>query len=173
MFPFMKKSFSFTPPDVRYRAANTSVNFTLSTFDVPGGPVQLSLPKYAQPISSYAAEGYAAAVFNASDGFLNGSLFGYGYWPFTLRPEDSTRSSAEMAFLSPTAAKTSLKIYQSYMAHNLLFNGTRAMGVNVTANGMKPFTLSARREVIISSGFVHSPQLLMVSGIDPRKQLEK
>lgn len=169
----MKKSFSFTPPDVRYRAANASTNFTLSDFDIPGGPVQLSFPKYAQPISSYAAEGYAAAGFNASDGFLNGNLFGYGYWPFTLRSEDSTRSSTEVAFLSPTAAKTSLKIYQSCMARNILFNGTRATGVNVTTNGVKPFTLSARREVIISSGFINSPQLLMVSGIGPRDQLEQ
>jgi choline dehydrogenase len=174
MFPFMKKSFSFTPPNVEYRAANASPNYTLSTFDAPGGPVQLSYPKYAQPLTSYGAEGYAAAGFNASDGFLNGNLLGYGYWPFTLREKDSTRSSTEVAFLSRTAAKTSLKIYQSCMARNLLFDSTkRATGVNVTANGMRPFTISARKEVIVSAGFIHSPQLLMVSGIGPRSTLEK
>jgi choline dehydrogenase len=173
MFPFMKKSFSFTPPDFEYRAANASPNYTLSTFDVPGGPVHLSYPKYAQPLSSYAAEGYSAAGFNASDGFLNGDLFGYGYWPFTLRAEDSTRSSTEVAFLSRTAATTSLKIYQSCMARNLLFDDNkRVTGVNVTVGGKKPFIISARKEVIVSSGFIHSPQLLMVSGIGPRKTLE-
>jgi choline dehydrogenase len=174
MFPFMKKSFSFTPPEVGFRAANASPNYTLSTFDAPGGPVQLSHPKYAQPLSSYGAAGYSAAGFNASDGFLNGNLFGYGYWPFTLREKDSTRSSTEVAFLSPTARRTSLKIYQSCMARNLLFDSNkRATGVNVTVNGMKPFTLNARKEVIVSSGFIHSPQLLMVSGIGPRETLEK
>jgi choline dehydrogenase len=174
MFPFMKKSFSFTPPSFEYRAANASPNYTLSTFDSPGGPVQLSYPKYAQPLTSYGAEGYSAAGFNASDGFLNGNLLGYGYWPFTLREKDSTRSSTEVAFLSRTAARTSLKIYQSCMARNLLFDSNkRATGVNVTVNGMKPFTLSARKEVIVSSGFIHSPQLLMVSGIGPRETLEK
>jgi hypothetical protein len=35
MLTFMKKSFSLTPPDIRYRAANASVNLTLSAFDVP------------------------------------------------------------------------------------------------------------------------------------------
>jgi choline dehydrogenase len=174
MFPFMKKSFSLTPPDFEYRASNASPNYTLSTFDTPGGPVHLSYPKYAQPLSSYGAEGYSAAGFNASDGFLNGNLLGYGYWPFTLRAEDSTRSSTEVAFLSQTAARTSLKIYQSCMARNLLFDeNKRATGVNVTAGGRKPFTVSARREVIVSSGFIHSPQLLMVSGIGPRKTLEE
>ncbi|CAN9280405.1 unnamed protein product [Alternaria sp. RS040] len=175
MFPFMKKSFSFTPPDVRFRAENASnINFTLSAFDIPGGPVHLSFPKYAQPIASYGAEGYAAAGMNAANGFLDGNLLGYGYWPFTLRPEDSTRSSTESAFLSHTAARTSLKIYQSCMARNILFDESkRATGVNVTAGGMKPFIVHARKEVIVSSGFIHSPQLLMVSGIGPREALER
>jgi choline dehydrogenase len=174
MFPFMKKSFSLTPPNAEYRASNASPNYTLSTFDSPGGPVHLSYPKYAQPLSSYAVEGYSKAGFNASDGFLNGDLFGYGYWPFTLRAEDSTRSSTEAALLSRTAAKTSLKIYQSCMARNLLFdNNKRVTGINVTVDGKKPFTVNARKEVIVSSGFIHSPQLLMVSGIGPRKTLEK
>jgi choline dehydrogenase len=174
MFPFMKRSFSFTPPDIRYRAENASANFTLSTFDVPGGPAQLSYPKYAQPLSSFGPAGYAAAGFNASSGFLDGNLLGYGYWPFTLRAEDSTRSSTESAFLSPAAARTSLKIYQSCMARHILFDeNKRAIGVNVTVAGLKPFTLSARKEIIISSGFIHSPQLLMVSGIGPRETLEQ
>jgi choline dehydrogenase len=174
MFPFMKKSFSFTPPPMEYRAANASPNYTLSTFDAPGGPVQLSHPKYAQPLTSYGPEGFNAAGFKPNDGFLNGDLFGYGYWPFTLREEDSTRSSTEVAFLSPTAAKTSLKIYQSCMARNLLFDSDkRAVGVNVTVQGLKPFTVHARKEVIVSAGFIHSPQLLMVSGIGPRQTLEE
>ncbi|CAN9290500.1 unnamed protein product [Alternaria alternata] len=175
MFPFMKKSFSFTPPDIRFRAENASnINFTLSAFDIPGGPVHLSFPKYAQPIASYGAEGYAAAGMNAANGFLDGNLLGYGYWPFTLRPEDSTRSSTESAFLSHTAARTSLKVYQSCMARNILFDESkRATGVNVTAGGMKPFIVHARKEVVVSSGFIHSPQLLMVSGIGPREALER
>jgi len=170
----MKKSFSFTPPDSRYRAENATVNYTLSTFDKPGGPVHLSYPKYAQPISSYGAEGYAKAGMKAAAGFLDGNMLGYGHWPFTLRAEDSTRSSTESAFLSRTATRTSLKIYQSCMARNLLFDeNKRAIGVNVTVAGTKPFVLKARKEVIVSSGFINSPHLLMVSGVGPRENLER
>lgn len=175
MLPFMKKSFSFTPPDARYRAANaTNVNYTLAAFDNPGGPVHLSYPKYAQPISSFGPQAYTAAGFKAANGFLDGNLLGYGYWPFTLRPEDSTRSSTESAFLSRTATRTSLKIYQSCMARNLLFDDNkRAVGVNITVAGRKPFVLNARKEVILSGGVINSPHLLMVSGIGPRAALEK
>ncbi|SMR54526.1 unnamed protein product [Zymoseptoria tritici ST99CH_3D1] len=37
---------------------------------------------------------------------------------------------------------------------------------------MYPFLLSARRDVIVSAGVWHSPQLLMVSGVGPRSKLE-
>ncbi|KAG9191256.1 hypothetical protein G6011_09344 [Alternaria panax] len=157
MFPFMKKSFSFTSPNVCFRAENAiNVNFTLSAFEIP-------------------AEGYAAAAgMDAANGFLGGNLLGCGYWPFTLRPKDSTRSSTKSAFLSQTAARTSLKIYQSCMARTLLFNESkRAIGVNVTASGMKPFTVRVRKEVIVYSGFIYSPQLLIVSGIGPREVLKR
>ncbi|CAC9895785.1 unnamed protein product [Aureobasidium pullulans] len=49
----------------------------------------------------------------------------------------------------------------------------RATGVNVTVDGIKPFTLTARKEVILSAGAYHSPQLLMVSGVGPRSTLEQ
>lgn len=136
--------------------------------------MHLSYPKYAQPISSFGPQAYSAAGFKAANGFLDGDLLGYGYWPFTLRPEDSTRSSTESAFLSRTAARTSLKIYQSCMARNILFDDSkRAIGVNVTVAGRRPFVLQARKEVILFGGVINSPHLLMVSGIGPRAGLEK
>jgi choline dehydrogenase len=45
-------------------------------------------------------------------------------------------------------------------------------GVKVQSAG-RNYTLSARHEVIISSGVFHSPQLLMVSGIGPRETLKQ
>jgi len=67
-----------------------------------------------------------------------------------------------------------LKIYQSCMVRKLLFDESkRAIGVNVTVAGMKPFVVHARKEVIVSSGFIHTPHLLMVSGIGPREVLER
>lgn len=69
---------------------------------------------------------------------------------------------------------TSLRIYRSCMARNLLFDSSkRATGVHVTVNGLKPFIVSACKKVIVSSGFIHSPQLLMISGIEQRENLEK
>lgn len=59
------------------------------------------------------------------------------------------------------------------MAENIIFENGSAVGVNVTNLGRRPFTISARKEVIVSAGAWHSPQLLMVSGIGPKKTLQK
>lgn len=57
-------------------------------------------------------------------------------------------------------------------AMNIQFdNNKTATGVIVQSAG-RDYTLSARKEVIVSAGVMHSPQLLMVSGIGPRDTLE-
>lgn len=58
-------------------------------------------------------------------------------------------------------------------AMQILFDDNKhATGVKVQSAG-RDYTLSAKNEVILSSGVFHSPQLLMVSGIGPRETLEK
>lgn len=157
ILPFFKKTLTFTPPSVVDRAANASANFSLSSYDFPGGEVQVSFPNYAQPISSYGPAAFSAAGFSPLNDFASGVLSGYGYTAYTIDPATSTRSSAEVALLSPETANTALQIYQSCMARNIVFDDQkRAIGVNVTVNGIKPFMLSARREVIVSSGAVRT-----------------
>lgn len=59
------------------------------------------------------------------------------------------------------------------MAKLIIFdNTTRATGVLVNTQGFN-FTLTARKEVILSAGAFHSPQLLMISGVGPAETLKK
>jgi choline dehydrogenase len=58
-------------------------------------------------------------------------------------------------------------------AMQILFDHEKhATGVKVQSAG-RNYTLSARNEVIVSAGVMHSPQLLMVSGVGPRATLQK
>lgn len=174
MLPHFRKTFQFSPPNPLNLPANyTPANYSLSAWDFPGGDVHVSFPNYVQPISSFAANAYANAGFEPAKDFTSGSLMGYGSYGFTIDPTTGTRSSADQ-LLQSALQNTSLQIYAMSEVRNILFDSNnRATGLNITTLGKKPFTLSARKEVIISAGVWHSPQLLMVSGIGPRQTLDK
>lgn len=52
----------------------------------------------------------------------------------------------------------------------VLFDGKRAMGVEVIKDGKKT-TFNANKEVILSAGTVGSPKILMLSGVGPKQHL--
>ncbi len=54
--------------------------------------------------------------------------------------------------------------------HRVLFDGTRATGVQASQLGQQQ-ELSAEREVILCGGAYNSPQLLMLSGVGPAEHL--
>ena len=54
--------------------------------------------------------------------------------------------------------------------YRILFDGKRAVGVELMRNGALE-QIRAEREVILSAGAYHSPQLLMLSGVGPAEAL--
>eukprot|EP00163_Fabomonas_tropica_P025492 TRINITY_DN4412_c1_g2_i1.p1 TRINITY_DN4412_c1_g2~~TRINITY_DN4412_c1_g2_i1.p1 ORF type:complete len:142 (+),score=43.76 TRINITY_DN4412_c1_g2_i1:56-427(+) len=55
----------------------------------------------------------------------------------------------------------------------VIFNGTKCTGVEVEAPGFGVRHITAKTEVILSGGAVNSPQILLLSGVGPRAELEK
>lgn len=60
----------------------------------------------------------------------------------------------------------------SFSVHQVLFRGKRAVGVRLRRYGVGTLDISAKCEVIISAGTVGSPQLLLLSGVGPKEDLE-
>ena len=91
-------------------------------------------------------------------------LEGYEYIPFTIDPASGTRSSSETALLSLALWSLQLTIYQSYRAGQILFDGNKTtIGVKVTQSGLKPYVLSARKEVMLSAGVVNDMNAILYS----------
>ena len=74
------------------------------------------------------------------------------------------RWSAAMAYLRPAMTRSNLRIEPRCLVTRVLFEGTRAVGVEYLHNG-RLVTMRARREVIVSGGAINSPQILMLSGV--------
>ncbi|KAG6331198.1 hypothetical protein ID866_7893 [Astraeus odoratus] len=95
---------------------------------------------------------------------------------------DGVRVSTETAYLTPDVlARPNLTVVTQARATRILFdssdrNGTpRAIGVEFSAfkrtKEDRRFRVKARKEVITCCGAVHTPQLLMLSGIGPAPHL--
>ena len=132
------------------------------------GPVGTQFARTTDPIfDAWIAAGQAAG-FPANPDYNGAAFEGFGRSQYTIR--DGRRSSAARAYLRPIAGRANLTVLtRTHVARITVANG-RATGVEVVA-GRQRKTIRAEREVILSAGAFHSPQLLMLSGIGPADHL--
>lgn len=84
---------------------------------------------------------------------------------------DGKRHSAADAFLEPVLSRPNLEVRSQAQATRLIIEAGRVVGVEYLRDG-KSAQARATREVIVSSGVIDSPKLLMLSGIGPADQLK-
>lgn len=174
MLQYFKRSVDLTPPNEEKRNnTNATVLFDPSDYDGEGGPLQVSWLNWVDPTITWLSRVLLSLGLTISPkGFSSGELVGHGAWvPSTIEPEKAQRSTSESSFLRQAIQETGIIVYTHSLATKILFSGTKAVGVNVNTQGVE-YALSATKEVILTAGTFHSPQLLQVSGIGAREHLE-
>ena len=81
------------------------------------------------------------------------------------------RVSSAIAYLGQARHRLNLTVRGQVYVRRILFDGSRAVGVEAESGG-EVFTVEAEK-VVLSSGALRSPQLLMLSGIGPGDHLEE
>ena len=77
------------------------------------------------------------------------------------------RASAARSYLRPAMKRPNLQVVTNAMVHRVLFDGTKATGVEFTRGGVLE-RADAAGEVILSAGAIGSPHILQLSGVgDP------
>jgi choline oxidase len=91
------------------------------------------------------------------------------------RTPDGTRGSSSVSYLHPITDRENLTVLPGAHARELVFDqDKRCTGVQVVDNAFgRASLIEARKEVVVSSGAINTPQLLMLSGIGPREHLEE
>lgn len=93
---------------------------------------------------------------------------GAGVYQTTIR--NNRRCSAAVGYLRPALKRPNLTLVTGALVLRIVFEGRRAIGVDYAIND-KRMTARADREVLVTSGAIGTPKLMMLSGIGPAAAL--
>ncbi|MFI5028735.1 MAG: GMC family oxidoreductase [Solirubrobacterales bacterium] len=139
-----------------------------SEWHAVGGPLPVSEQRSGMPASPAFVEAGVEAGLARNEDFNGAEQDGVGLYQLTQR--DGMRASAAVAYLHPAMERPNLEVMPFMHVNRLLFEGTRAVGVEAASLGQSQ-ELRAEREVILCGGTFNSPQLLMLSGVGPAEHL--
>ena len=137
-----------------------------SQFHGAGGPVHVSdVSANVHPLCETFIESCRALGIPRTEDFNAAATEGAGIWHVTVK--DGVRVSTASAYLRPAMSRPNLVVMTNAHATRVLFEGTRATGVEFLRAGARQ-RAKAHKEVILSAGAINSPQLLELSGVgDP------
>lgn len=143
------------------------------TFGAPlhgqAGPLKVSQLRTDNPLQgAWLAAGREAGLPINAD-FNGEGQEGVGIYQVTQ--DGGERCSAARAYLRPHLNRPNLRVMTQAQVQRILFDGRRAVGVEVKVAGVLR-RLQARREVVLAAGAIQSPQLLMLSGVGDAAQLQ-
>jgi choline dehydrogenase-like flavoprotein len=126
---------------------------------------------YQTPIAKVFIEGNKAMGLREIDYNSDDSI---GVAHLQANTLNGKRHSAYKSFIEPVLRRKNLHIMLNTHATKVLINPKTkvAYGVEILRRNRR-ISIKARKEVILSAGSFHSPQLLMLSGIGPKKDLQK
>jgi choline dehydrogenase len=135
------------------------------------GPFKVERARWKNPLADAFIE-TAARVLNVprNDDFNRDRIEGSGYWD--LATWNGKRTSTDIAYLKPVRGQRNLAIITEATVRRVDFDGRRATGLTYRKDGQE-HRITARRDVILSAGALHTPQLLQVSGVGPGALLQR
>jgi choline dehydrogenase len=144
-------------PDARYRGQ--------------GGPVwcqNAANPHPAAPAMLEACRSLGLPVLDDLNGAREEGAGGFALMNQIIR--DGRRQSMARSYLYPALARKNVTLLVNTQVDRLTFAGNRTTGIEI-GSGTGARRIQARSEVILCSGGINTPKLLMLSGIGDESQL--
>jgi choline dehydrogenase len=133
------------------------------------GTLGVGLPTMQHPLSQIFIEGCEQFGLRRVEDYCAGDVDGAFLMYVTQR--EGRRSSAARAFLDEAMSRPNLTVVTGAMVDKVVIEKGRATGVQFRKEGRTQI-VQARREVILSTGAVCSPAVLMRSGVGPAAHLQ-
>lgn len=158
-------SFSDVQPYFLRSEGNTALADEWHGTDGPLGVSNIASPQPMTRAFVMACQQYGIPY---THDFNGATQAGAGY--YQLNVVDGRRCSAARGYLDPARDRPNLTILTGAASQSLVFDGNRARGVTYQHRG-RTLTAYAEGEVIVTSGAIGSPKLMMLSGIGPADHL--
>jgi choline dehydrogenase-like flavoprotein len=134
----------------------------VDAYHARGGPLGVSVPINPLPISEAFIQAGQEYGIPYNPDFNGARQEGVGHYQVTVR--DAKRCSAATAYLRPARRRPNLKVVTGVVVQRIVIENGRAVGVELL-RGHQREVIRAEREVVVASGAIGSPRLLMLSGI--------
>ncbi len=135
-----------------------------------GGPLKVTRPGISLPLNEAWVEAGRQAGYPHTPDFNGADQEGFGPLDCTL--SDGRRASASVCYLRPAHNRQNLTVITRAQATRIIVERGRAAGVEY-ARKKQRHEIHAAREVILSSGAINTPQLLLLSGIGPASEITR
>jgi len=138
-----------------------------------GGPVFVQSAPDPNPIAPAMVEGARSVgipTFESHNGRMMEGTGGAAL--IELRAREGRRLSAFRTYTFPFMDRPNLTVLTDALVTRVMLDGSRATGVNIVYGG-RTQRIGARLEVVLSLGAMHTPKVLMLSGIGDATELRK
>jgi choline dehydrogenase len=129
------------------------------------GPIVLERGRAATPLFGAFFEAAQQAGYELTHDVNGWRQEGFGRFDRTI--SRGRRMSAARAYLHPAMRRPNLEVQCRAFVNRVVFEGTRAVGVELESGEIVP-----AGEVILCGGAINSPQLLQLSGVGNARELE-
>jgi choline dehydrogenase-like flavoprotein len=135
------------------------------------GPLNVSELRSDNPYQKTFIEAAKQVGYPLNDDFNGAEQEGLGVYQVTQK--NGERWSTARGYLVPHLGKRpNLHVVTQASVSKIVIENDRAVGVEYKHKGQR-LTIQVNKEVLLSAGAFQSPQILMLSGIGPRQELEK
>ncbi|HEX4183525.1 MAG TPA: GMC family oxidoreductase N-terminal domain-containing protein [Caulobacteraceae bacterium] len=131
------------------------------------------IPIYRAPVSLWGAVDQAVAESALDEGYPwapdHNAPGATGLSPYAINSRDGVRVSTNDAYLEAARGRNNLAVFGEAHVDKVLFDADRAVGVRVSQGGV--WREIRGGEILLCAGAVHSPAILMRSGVGPADHL--
>ncbi len=152
-----------------FRMIETDTDFGTDDFHNSDGPIIVRRFKSDEMLPDQQAFYDACRAIGIPDSPDHNLPDASGVGPCPVNNPNGIRWSTALGYLSMARHRLNLTLRPNCTVHRIVFEGKRAVGVEVESGGEK--FIAEGDEIVLSSGAIGSPHILLLSGVGPASQL--